>query len=142
MISLSLCSTSVLTFSNSRFPQKWFFDCKYFLTEVRTLIGEIGEKHFWRQFQPAPASDPHGFFHTCSCLHFVPNPASAPGLQRESGADLGWGGISGRQFICIAQPVDRVERNRKMEVDEDFLSSKLENMFFNKNTYKWCSQEL
>ena len=39
-------------------------------------------------------------------------------------------------FFLIAQQVDEVEKNRKMEVDECFLHSKLEDIFSNKNTYK------
>lgn len=39
-------------------------------------------------------------------------------------------------FFLIAQQVDEVEKTRKMEVDECFLHSKLEDIFSNKNTYK------
>ena len=39
-------------------------------------------------------------------------------------------------FFLIAQQVDEVEKNRKMEVDECFLHSKLEDIFSNKNTFK------
>ena len=39
-------------------------------------------------------------------------------------------------FFLIAQQVDEAEKNRKMEVDECFLHSKLEDIFSNKNTYK------
>lgn len=40
------------------------------------------------------------------------------------------------EVFLIPQQVNEVEKNRKMEVDECFLHSKLDDIFSNKNTYK------
>ena len=108
-------------------------DLKYLLTEVWALTEERKNVPLEAvsAFSQCLLSDLLVFssFHT----QLLPWPER---IWSVFGVGAGGGHMWETVFFLIAQQVDEVEKNRKMEVDECFLHSKLEDIFSNKNTYK------